>query len=410
MSKIISLSICLLFSISAFSQNSLSDYQQSAIKNSPIFINNQNQISSLALDSMLIRAGYKTQVNLISNNIYAPVINGYGYDPIITNGGAYSALLAANYTLLSKNNLNHKYASLTIQKQIVELNTKLNERDLKQTVTSQFITVYGEQQILATTQKVLEVMNEENLILKNIAAKGILKQIDYLSFLVTLKQQQIAFSQQKLQAQSDLYLLHYLCGILDTSDIKLQEPILNLSSNISSQQAIPFQQFVLDSLKIKNAVEQIKFNYKPRINLFADAGYFTSFIYQPGRNFGASLGLNLTVPIYDGKQRNLQMNKLKLSENTRTSFANFYKKQFDIKKIQLLQQISETENILAEAKEQSSISEILLKANNKLLEKGDVRITEYVLALTNYISSRTTFQQLITNKMQLVNQYNYLNY
>ena len=270
--------------------------------------------------------------------------------------------------------------------------------------------MYGEQQILATTQKVLEIMKEENVILKSITENGVSNQTDYLSFLVNFKQQQILFAQQKLQIQTDLYVLNYLCGISDTTYNALQEPFVKPSQNISTEQTTPYQQFILDSLKIQNSFEQLKFNYKPKINLLANAGYNTTFIYQAQNNFGASVGLNLTVPIYDGKQHKLQISKLRLLENTRIGYADFYKRQYTIKQMQLLQQISETENIIGEAREQTTISETLLKANNKLLQTGDTRITDYLLSLTNYISSQSTLQQLRTSKMQLINQYNYLNY
>ena len=399
--------VCTYF---VFGQYSLNDYLQSALKNSPVYTDNQNQIQSLALDSMLIRAGLKPQASFTSNNSYAPVINGYGYDEVITNGGNYNALLGANYTIVGKNNLNNQYSSLNIQKQILELKTKLSERDLKQSVTAQYITVYGEQQLLINSEKVLAVLKNEDLILKNITEKGQYRQTDYLSFLVSYKQQQLSYSQQKLQAQNDLYVLNYLCGLTDTAYVILPDPSLNTASVFSSDQTIQFRQFFLDSLKLQNSIEQIKFNYSPKLSLLGDAGYNTTFTYHAEKNFGASVGLNFSVPIYDGKQRKLQTEKFKLSETTRMSYADYYRKQYNMKQTQLQQQIAETEKLIAEAQEELKISETLLNANNKLLETGDMRITDYVLSLTSYISSQSTLQQLVTSKMQLINQYNFLNY
>ena len=87
-----------------------------------------------------------------------------------------------------------------------------------------------------------------------------------------------------------------------------------MSQNISTEQTTHYQQFVLDSLKIQNFYELLKYSYQPKINLMGDAGYNTTFIYQAQKNFGASVGLNLYIPIYDGKQRKLQTSKLKLSQ------------------------------------------------------------------------------------------------
>lgn len=410
MRKVISLLFFFLSVIFAHAQNSLNEYIQSALKNSPVFADAKNQASSLGLDSMLIRAAYKPQINFNSTDIYAPTINGFGYDQVNTNGGFYSALVGANLTVVGKNNLNNKFSSLTIQKQILELNSKLNERDLKQAITAQYLTINGEQQILLNQKKVLDVLKQEDVILKNIAEKGIYRQTDYLSFLVSYKQQQISYSQQKLQAKNDVYLLNYLCGIIDTSYIILAEPSITISQTIANEHSVQYRQFFLDSMQLQNSVEQLKYNYKPKLNLFADAGYNTSFLYHAERNFGTSVGLNFIVPIYNGNQRKTQLNKIKLSENTRLNYAEFFKKQYSMKQIQLLQQISETEKLIAQAKEQLKISETLLQANNKQLEIGDLRIADYIISLTNYISSQITAQQLATSKLQLINQFNYLNY
>jgi outer membrane protein TolC len=406
---ILPLVICFCF-VDVSAQKSLDFYLQSAIANSPVFIDNQNQIQSLALDSMLIRAGYKPQINFSSNNVYAPVVNGYGYDEINTNGGSYNALLGANYTIVGKERLNNRFSSINIQKQILELNAKLTERDLRQTVTAQYITVYGEQQVLKNAQSVLDVLEKENFVLKSLAEKGVYRQTDYLSFLVNYKQQQLAFGQQKLQTQNDLYFLNYLCGIADTTYIILNEPTLSLNAIINSEQSLQFNQYLLDSLQIKISKEQIKFNYRPHVNLFGDAGYSTTFIYHAEKNFGASVGLNFSVPIYDGNQRKLQIEKFKLSENSRQNFAGFFRKQFSMKQIQLQQQISETGKLISEARQQLEISDALVKANNKLLETGDAKIADYILSLTGYISSAANVLQLNANKIQLINQYNYLNY
>ena len=111
-------------------QNTLNDYLQSAIKNSPVLAENRNQQSSLALDSMLFRAGLRPLVNFSAGGQYAPVFNGYGYDEIITNGGNYNALLGVNYTIPGKKYLASKFGEFNLQQQMLELNSKMSERDI----------------------------------------------------------------------------------------------------------------------------------------------------------------------------------------------------------------------------------------------------------------------------------------
>jgi outer membrane protein TolC len=410
MAKKFSLLLFLFQAFSAFSQNTLNDYLQAAVTNSPLFIETRNQIQSLTIDSTRIRAGFRPQVNFTSDNYYAPVFNGYGYDEIITNGGNYNALVGINYTLIGKNNLRNQYSSFDIQKKILEVNAKLGERDLKQAVTAQYITVYGEQQILSNIEKVLDVLGREDTLLKDIAEKGAYRQTDYLSFLVSYRQQQLSSDQQKLHAQNDLYLLNYLCGIVDTAYVILQDPSLSINQSISHDKATQYRQFDLDSMKLQNAFEQLRFNYRPKLSLLADAGYQTTFIYHAEKNFGASAGLKFSFPIYDGGLRKLQTGKFKFEEATRLAQAEFFKRQFTMKQLQLMQQLTKTDQLIEGAEGQLSISEALMKANEKLLQTGDVRVADYILSLAGYISLQSAIRQLQTDRMQLINQYNYLNY
>lgn len=74
--------------------------------------------------------------------------------------------------------------------------------------------------------------------------------------------------------------------------------------SIQSLDKIVFlKQFEVDSLKLQNQNKFIDYNYRPSLSLLGDAGYNSSFAYQAYKNFGFSLGLGLSIPIYDGNQR-----------------------------------------------------------------------------------------------------------
>jgi hypothetical protein len=65
------------------------------------------------------------------------------------------------------------------------------------------------------------------------------------------------------------------------------------------------QQEIDDS--IQNQKGKIADNYKPSVLLFADAGYNSTLIGSVYKNLIA--GFNLSIPIYDGNQRQLQTTK-----------------------------------------------------------------------------------------------------
>src|SRR5215475_6954547 len=103
--------LCLaLVSLNIFAQNrNLEFYLASARYNSPLLKDYKNQIAANQMDSQILRASYRIQVNGISNDFYAPSVNGLGYDNVITNGGQLSALVQANREIVSKKNLSTQY-------------------------------------------------------------------------------------------------------------------------------------------------------------------------------------------------------------------------------------------------------------------------------------------------------------
>ncbi|MBK5272243.1 MAG: hypothetical protein JJE22_14630, partial [Bacteroidia bacterium] len=59
-------------------KDNLDYFISQAIANSPLLKDYQSQQLSLSLDSQLIRAALRPQVNGNSNNYYAPTIRGWG--------------------------------------------------------------------------------------------------------------------------------------------------------------------------------------------------------------------------------------------------------------------------------------------------------------------------------------------
>lgn len=407
-----SLTICILliFVFDAKAQKSLDYYLQNALKNSPIFVDNTNQIKSLTYDSLLIKALLKPQVYLNSNVYLAPNINGFGYDPAITNGGNLTALTSASYTFIRKENLDNRFSSINIQRMLIDLNSKLNERDLRQAVTSQYLMVFGQQQQLEKLNEITSLLYKEEIILKKLTAASIYRQTDYLSFLVNLKQQELIYLQQKNQIRNDVMLLNYLCGVQDTAYVNLSNPAISINIPKPLEENLAFYQYKLDSMKLMNVSDNIKYSYDPKFSIVGDAGFNSSFVSKGYKNFGASIGLNLIVPIYDGHQRQIQYDKISISDQTRKEYATFYVKQAKIKNKQIIAQIEAIELIATNAQDQFILSKKLVDANGSLLESGDLRISDFIIALSNYLASQAFLTQLNNDKLQLINQYNFLNY
>jgi len=420
MNKCLVLWMLLAFTGTARCQsNTLDFYVGQALHNSPLLKDYQNQLLSGELDSAIVRAGYMPQVTGTSINTYAPVINGYGYDNAISNGGNFSTLVGVNKVLIGKKHLDAQYETIRLASQGISNTAKISEQDLKKSITAQYITAYGEQQQLNFNREVSGLLHKEDSLLKDLTERNVYRQTDYLAFLVTVKQQALLMKQLEIQFQNDLNTLNYLCGIVDTSGLRsgtaagaiaiLQDPGLSLESLPDPDHSSFFRQYHLDSLRLRNDRSLIDFSYRPKANIYADGGYSSTLAYQAYKNFGVSFGITVTLPIYDGHQRRMQYSKLDIAERTRTGYKDFFTSQYRQQIAQLSQQLQATEALIGQINDQVKYSEALIDVNGKLLGTGDVKVADFILALSNYLNAKNLLTQNNITRLQIINQINYFN-
>ena len=378
-----------------------------ALQNSPQLKDYQNRLQSIRIDSMRLRAGLGTQVNAVSNNSYAPVISGTGQDEAITNIANINASVSVSKGIISKKNLQNQLQAVELQKLAVLNPAKITEQDLKKSVTDQYINVFGLWQQVRFFSGELELLRKEELIFKKLTSAGVYKQTDYLNFLVLMQQQDLQVAQIQNQFKNAFRSLNYLCGVMDTATHPLAAPALRLEKLPELQNSIFYQQFVTDSLNLVIGAKQIDFSYQPKLNIFGEAGFNSSFAYQPWRNFGPNIGLNLSIPIYDGHQRKMQHDQIELSEKTRQYYRDFFTRQYGQQISQLALQLTDNQTLTSKINKQVTYSQALVDANFKLLETGQVSVTEYIIALSNLLTAKNILIQNEIEKYQLINQLNY---
>ena len=382
-------------------------YVGQALQNSPLLKDLHNQVLSGEVDSQLIKASYLPQVVGSSANIYAPTIHGYGYDQAVSNGGNFTTVAAVTKTLVGQKHLDAQYETIRLQNQGLGNSAKVSEQDLKKSITAQYITAYGDLQQLKFNREIYTLLQREERLLKDLTDKNVYRQTDYLTFLVTLKQEGLLLQQLDIQYRNDHSTLNYLCGINDTSATILEDPGIRLQTLPDISSSVFFRQYGLDSLKLRNERSLIDFSYKPKASLYADGGYSSSLMYEPYKNFGVSFGFMVTMPIYDGHQRRLQYSKLDIAERTRNGYKDFFTRQYNQQIAQLTQQLKATEALIGQIDEQVRYSEALIEVNGKLLGTGDARIADYIIALGNFLSAKNLLTQNNITRLQIINQINY---
>lgn len=400
--------LLILIFFKSFSQEKDLDYFLiKAQNNAPLLKDYNNQIKSATLDSLLNRALYKPQITGNFNANYAPVINGFGYDTALSNGQSVSGLVGVNQKIIGKNRMDSQSNSFQLIKKALVLNQKIILKDLNKAIISQYISASASAEQIGFNQKIAALLKQETLVLKKLTQNAVYRQTDYLIFTATVKQQDLVLLELKQQHQNDLALLNYLSGETDTTFIQLKKPEITLKNSQPSDKIVFLKQFEVDSLKLQNQNKFIDYGYKPSLSLLGDAGYNSSFAYQAYKNFGFSLGLGLSVPIYDGNQRRLQHQKNDAALATTLAYKNNFNKQYKQQLLLLNLKLKQSADVDKQLQSQLLIADALIEANKKLLRTGDAQITEYSIAVGNLIAIKNAISQNNSNRLQIINEINY---
>ena len=389
--------------------NSLDFFINQGFVHSPLLKDLSNQVNSNTVDSLLIKAGQKPQVSYNGLLYYAPVINGIGYSDVLTNVSNITSAAYASQRIFNQKILEAQYSKYSIQNQALRISSKITEKDLKKTITLQYLTACSVSYDITFNKDLLASSKNEELILKQLVEKGLYKQVDYYTFMVELKAEELLLNDLQIQYLKEISALYVLCGLTDTIYAQVSLPDIKLNSPVNEANSPFFTRFVVDSLRIQNEKLQVDRKYRPSVNWFADAGLVNNMPQDILKNFGFSVGLNLAVPIYDGRQRKLNYEKLAIAENTRIIYADYFKKQYNQQLQEHYTELKKNQEIIPEVNQQLDYAEMVIKQDKYLLNTGDISITDYVTALKNYISIKRNLNQYQVKILQIITEINYWN-
>lgn len=395
--------------MTAFTQSrSLNFYLNEGIRNSPLLNDYSNQISASYTDSLLVRANKKPQVEARSMLQYSPVYNKFGYDEVITDGGNYMAVMGVTQNILNKKELTNKFEAVDLQKKYLKNASRISTKELNRIITDQYLISYSNYSDFMFNNTFLELFEKENEIVKEFVKNGICKQTDYLSLLVEKQSQEILTGQLKSQYRKELMILNQLCGLNDSTLYELGEPEIIITGTADIKKVPAYIQYKIDSIRIENEKMAVDIRYKPKINWFADAGILTSTPWNFYKHVGYSAGLSLNIPVYDGRQKELEKHKLDFNENSRKVYESNYSTQY-YQHIQQLNIELKSLNVMSERMEnQLKTSDLLLRSLKEQLEAGIIQMTEYINAIKNFKSISRTINLVNIQKLQVINELNFL--
>ncbi|GAA4004576.1 hypothetical protein GCM10022408_15470 [Hymenobacter fastidiosus] len=394
----------------------LPDFVALARQNSPLLRDVANQVSQNRLDSLRRKAQNGIQVNGNGAAVFYPSLTNrrgeavVGYDQAITNGGNYVAVAQATKPVFNRAQLTNDYRILASQGQVLRNTGRLNALDLRRAVTDQFLTAYAAQSQLAFSQELLTQLRQQDRQLRKLVEAGIFRQTQYLSFYLSVRTQEVAVEQSRLAYRRELGTLRGLVGVADTALVSLEKPPAPAHRSLAGQLAPAQRQYTLDSLRLLLDRRAVDVLYRPRVGLVADAG-LQATAYTPtllAHSLGVSGGLTLTVPIFDGHQRQLQYQRLALSEQTRRGYRRFLTGQRRQQYQQLESEVRAADALLARIREQLRVAGALVGASRQQLTTGETLILDYLNVLTSYRTLQFSLTQAEADRLRSLYALDYL--
>lgn len=388
----------------------LDDYINTALKNSPALKDYYGQIEQNKIDSTLILTNYKPQVNLTGQALYAPTYGQYGYDEAVSNGGNYEAVVSVSQLITPRKEINTNRKISNIQHQSLSNQEKQTELQLRKDVTDKYLNIcllQNQQQFFLQSDSFLV---SELAIVKTLTEKGIYKVSDYYELLVEEQSEHTEIAQLKLQLTQSFSDLNEACGVSDTATYMLSTPQIEVYKQTDYRQLNAFQKFQVDSMNLAFQNQLLDAQYNPHLSWYADAGMEAS---QPNliyKSFGNSLGLNLSIPIYDGHKRDLKHNELKISDEIRSNYQNFFVQTYNSHTTLLTKQMDEGAKLIVQLHAEEEQTSKWKKANEAELAAGNISITDFLLSIKKELEIKNNISQALINQQLLQNEFNYWNH
>ena len=412
----------LLITINILGQNNLDYYISSAKTNSGLLNDLRNQISISKLQNDLDFAQNSSyQLSLSSSILFTPYLNNssglittnpdtkaIGYDIGLSNGGLYSAQINFGKNLFNsgvldvykkKNELTNLNLSNSIQ---------LEEHNVVKTVTEQYLSCVRNYLLYKLSSEYLGNIQEQLNISGKLLENGFMKAQDYLLLKIEVSSNIAAVDESWQSYKNELLALNSLCGIQDTAGVILEE--IKLQTTAPSGDSKFVSRFPVDSSLISASQELFETKYMPQVSVVANAGLNAIELNNLQRRLGISAGLNFTMPLFDGNQKDITRQQSAISQKTISQSRDILLKNIFVQKQNGLEKIKSLEKMLKSEQKQIEEYNNVILLNQKELEKGSISMIEYLTLFKNYFELRKNEITTGINYQVEINNYNYWNW
>ena len=418
--KILFLFICI--SNFVFAQYNLNYFINKALNYSPVIKDFGNLFLINNLQNKLDEAQNSAfKVYLSSNVLFAPYFNNngilftpnpspnaIGYDAAVTNGGLYSAQINLDKNIFNGGLLDALKEQRMVQGKSYENKTTLEVHNLRKQITDQYLNTLQYLMLYKISKEIENNLSNQVKLTSDLVEKGYAKAQDYLLLKIEYKTRQIDLEQTWQNYKSGLAQLYSVCGIKDTSTVKIDSINLTLAKEEPSSNFLT--QYYLDSLNTANQQKVFETKYQPQLDLFFNAGLNAVELNNIQRKFGVSAGINFSLPILDGNQKNITRQQTYIAQQTLSEYKNYLAENIFVKRRDAENRIKSLRKNLDDLNNQIEDYKNLLKISENQLQQGNLSMIEYLTLIKNYIDLQKTDITTEINYQMEISNFNYWNW
>ncbi|AMR28193.1 hypothetical protein A0257_14595 [Hymenobacter psoromatis] len=405
----------------------LTFYLAQARDNSPLSHDICNQGQAAQLETERLRAFYtKATGTLVANYEFVPILNQdngrtqlnysadansnkyVGYDLAVTNGSLYQGYAQVTQPLFNQK----RFATYAQQAQGLARSqqnlSRLALHDVERFVGDQYILCRQDQDQLSYVRELLDILGRQRLLVQKLVDASLLKRSDYLLLNIEVETQQIFLNTYRTAYHRDLLNLNVLCGIGDTSEVALAPTDLPLRRQGPPVGLSGFtQRYRLDSLVLDANQRVFETRYQPLVNAYANGGLNAIALSDIPRRFGVSAGLNLSLYLFDGHQRQISRDRTSVLLETTRAYQRNFATVNPVRQQQLLYELRQLTERQRLAREQLASYRQVLDSYKRETIAGQLSVIFYVQVLKNFSAAARDLVLLENNRLLLINAYNY---
>ncbi|MGI4863321.1 MAG: TolC family protein [Janthinobacterium lividum] len=404
----------------------LAFYLTQAQQNSPLSADVRNQDRAVQLETERLRAFYtKATGTLVGNYTGVPVlsrdngrtvlrysadnsVNYQGYDVALSNGALYQG-----YAQLTQPLFNQKrYEAFAQQAQGLAQSqqnlSKLSLHDLEKLVGDQYILCRQDLDQLSYVRELLGILDRQRLLVRKLVEASLLKQSDFVLLNIEVETQQLFLNTYRTAYHRDLLDLNVLCGLGDTAEVQLATPDLPLRTAGPKPGLSGFTtRFRLDSLTLAANQQVFELRYKPVFNAFANGGLEAVNFADIPQRFGVSAGLQFSLYLFDGHQRQLSRDRTSVLLGTTRAYQQNFATINPVRQQRLLYELRQLDERQRLARAQITSYRQVIDSYKREVIAGQLSVVNYVQVLKNFSAATRDLVLLENNRLLLINAYNY---